>query len=112
VGFTATQYALFSSLYSLPGKLLASQSGRIVEASAKSADNGGLFAGLKGLFAQTPPEAYVHAMEKSQVSPQALGAGYFVFFLYSAGIGFLAIALALVVAAKQPASASATETSV
>ena len=31
VGFTATQYALFSSLYSLPGKLVASQSGRIVE---------------------------------------------------------------------------------
>ena len=33
-GFTATQYALFSSLYSLPGKLIASQSGRIVESSA------------------------------------------------------------------------------
>ncbi len=30
-GFTATQYALFSSLYALPGKLIASQSGRIVE---------------------------------------------------------------------------------
>lgn len=109
VGFTATQYALFSSLYSLPGKLLASQSGRIVEASAKSADTGGLFAGLKGLFAHTPPEAYAHAMEKSQVSPQALGAGYFVFFLYSAAIGFLAIALALAVAARQPPPASPAE---
>ncbi|HEV7386032.1 MAG TPA: MFS transporter [Phenylobacterium sp.] len=108
VGFTATQYALFSSLYSLPGKLLASQSGRIVEASAKSADTGGLFAGLKNLFASTPPQAYAHAMEKSQVSPQALGVGYVVFFLYSAAIGFLAIVLVLIVAAKQPAEASAT----
>jgi PAT family beta-lactamase induction signal transducer AmpG len=108
VGFTATQYALFSSLYSLPGKLLASQSGRIVEASAKSADTGGVFAGLKILFASTPPQAYAHAMEKSQVSPQALGVGYVVFFLYSAAIGFLAIVLVLIVAAKQPAEASAT----
>jgi PAT family beta-lactamase induction signal transducer AmpG len=108
IGFTATQYALFSSLYSLPGKLLASQSGRIVEASAKSADTGGLFAGLKDLFASTPPQAYVHAMEKSHVSPQALGVGYVVFFLYSAGIGLLAIVLVLIVAAKQPAEASAT----
>ena len=38
LGFTATQYALFSSLYALPGKLIASQSGRIVESSAASAD--------------------------------------------------------------------------
>ena len=109
VGFTATQYALFSSLYSLPGKLLASQSGRIVEASAHSADSGGLFAGLKGLFAATPPEAYAHALEKSQVSPQALGAGYLVFFVYSAGIGFLAIVLVLIVAARQPARSAAIE---
>src|SRR5262249_3841728 len=36
-GFTATQYSLFSSLYSLPGKLVASQSGRIVESSAHAA---------------------------------------------------------------------------
>src|SRR5688572_17123891 len=43
-GFTATQYALFSSLYALPGKLIASQSGRIIEGAAKSADDGGLFA--------------------------------------------------------------------
>ena len=30
IGFTATQYALFSSLYALPGKIIASQSGKIV----------------------------------------------------------------------------------
>ena len=35
-GFTATQYALFSSLYAIPGRLIASQSGRIVEAAARA----------------------------------------------------------------------------
>ena len=40
MGFTATQYALFSSLYAIPGRLIASQSGRIVE----SADVNDLFA--------------------------------------------------------------------
>jgi PAT family beta-lactamase induction signal transducer AmpG len=30
--FTATQYALFSSIYALPGKLLGGQSGRMVDA--------------------------------------------------------------------------------
>lgn len=100
VGFTATQYALFSSLYSLPGKLLASQSGRIVEASARSADTGGLFAGLKRLFGGLPPEAYANAMAKSHVSPQALGAGYLVFFSYSALIGVAAIILVFLVAAS------------
>ena len=39
-GFTATQYALFSSLYAIPGRLLASQSGRIVESAARFADSG------------------------------------------------------------------------
>ncbi|MBS0363249.1 MAG: MFS transporter [Proteobacteria bacterium] len=112
VGFTATQYALFSSLYALPGKLLASQSGRIVEGAAKSADSGGVFAGLKGLFAGAPPTAFADAMTKSQVSPQALGAGYLVFFFYSAMIGVMAIGLALWVAARQPAEAAATETEV
>ncbi|HWU81297.1 MAG TPA: MFS transporter, partial [Caulobacter sp.] len=49
-GFTATQYALFSSLYALPGKLIASQSGRIVEGSALAAEAGGPIGALKGLF--------------------------------------------------------------
>lgn len=109
VGFTATQYALFSSLYSLPGKLLASQSGRIVEASAHSADAGGLFAPLTALFARMPPAAYAEAMEKSQVSPHALGVGYLVFFVYSAAIGAAAIVLVFLVAARTPASAKAPD---
>ncbi|MEW5684086.1 MAG: MFS transporter [Pseudomonadota bacterium] len=100
-GFTATQYALFSSLYALPGKLVASQSGRIVESSAASADAGGAFAGLKGLFAGLPPEAFATAMEKSNVSPAALGAGYLVFFLYSSAVGVAAIVLAFMVAARE-----------
>ena len=54
IGFTATQYALFTSLYALPGKLIASQSGRIVEASARAAEGDGPFAALRSLFANMP----------------------------------------------------------
>jgi len=98
VGFTATQYALFSSLYSLPGKLIASQSGRIVEAAARSAQSGGLLAPLKALFAHAPPDAFAAAMARSQVEPAALGAGYVVFFLYSGVVGLGAMVLAVMVA--------------
>lgn len=100
-GFTATQYALFSSLYALPGKLVASQSGRIVEGAAASADSGGVFSALVGLFARTPPGAYLQAMEKSGVTSHALGAGYLVFFGYSTVIGVVGIVLAFIVAARQ-----------
>lgn len=100
-GFTATQYALFSSLYALPGKLIASQSGRIVESSAAAADVGGPMATLKAMFAGLPSEAFAGAMEKSQVSPAALGAGYLVFFLYSSLIGVAAVILAFMVARRQ-----------
>jgi len=106
-GFTATQYALFSSLYALPGKLIASQSGRIVESSAAAADTGGPMANLKAMFAGLPPEAFAGAMAKSQVTPAALGAGYLVFFLYSAAIGVAAVVLAFIVARRQPVMAPA-----
>jgi PAT family beta-lactamase induction signal transducer AmpG len=105
-GFTATQYALFSSLYSLPGKLLASQSGRIVEAAARAAQGGGAFAALTGLFAHAPPAAFATAMAKSHVAPAALGAGYVVFFLYSGAVGLAAMALAVIVARLQPRTTS------
>src|SRR3970282_1550418 len=49
VGFTATQYALFSSLYAIPGRLIASQSGRIVEGVARLADGECVLANLKSL---------------------------------------------------------------
>jgi PAT family beta-lactamase induction signal transducer AmpG len=100
-GFTATQYALFSSLYSLPGKLIASQSGRIVENAAKSADAGGAFSVLNGLFTSIPPETFSHAVERSGVSPAALGSGYAAFFLYSSAIGIFAISLSFMVAWRQ-----------
>ncbi|MGH7020367.1 MAG: AmpG family muropeptide MFS transporter, partial [Brevundimonas sp.] len=103
IGFTATQYALFSSLYALPGKLIASQSGRVVEASARAAEGGGLFAPLKALFANLPAGSLVQGAATSGVTPAALGAGYVVFFLYSTVIGVFAIILAFIVAAKQTA---------
>jgi PAT family beta-lactamase induction signal transducer AmpG len=101
VGFTATQYALFSSLYALPGKLIASQSGRIVESTARGADAGGFAAPLKGLFANLPPTALAEGAAKTGVTPAALGSGYVTFFIYSTVIGVAAIILAFIVAAKQ-----------
>jgi PAT family beta-lactamase induction signal transducer AmpG len=96
-GFTATQYALFSSLYAIPGRLLASQSGRIVESAARLADGGGMLAGLKALVATQAPTNFATALERSGVTPAALGAGYIVFFAYSALIGVFALGLSLVV---------------
>ena len=101
-GFTATQYALFSSLYALLGKLVASQSGRIVESAATQADQGGAFAALKGLFAHMPPQAFAHAMEKSHVSPPALAVGYVLFFGYAALLGSFGVALSILVASRTP----------
>ena len=101
-GFTATQYALFSSLYALPGKLIASQSGRVVESAARSAEHGGAFAPLKSLFANLPEGALASGAETAGVSPAALGAGYMVFFAYTTLIGILAVVLAIVVARKAP----------
>jgi PAT family beta-lactamase induction signal transducer AmpG len=99
-GFTATQYALFSSLYSLPGKLVASQSGRIVETAARAAEPGGVFAPLRRLFGHTAHPGFVHAMAKSHVAPASLGAGYMVFFFYSGVVGIAAMVLAVLVARK------------
>lgn len=102
-GFTATQYALFSSLYALPGKLVASQSGRIIESSARAAEQGGPLAAFKPLFSHLPPEIYAKGAATAEVSPAALGAGYITFFLYSVLIGLFAIVLAFIVARKHEA---------
>lgn len=104
VGFTATQYALFSSLYAIPGRLIASQSGRIVESTARMADAGGLLSGVKALFASQAPENFAAAVQRSGVTPAALGTGYMVFFAYSALIGVFAIALSLAVMRRQTES--------
>ncbi|MSO92295.1 MAG: MFS transporter [Rhodospirillales bacterium] len=95
-GFTATQYALFSSLYSLPGKLLASQSGRIVEGVAIGAEAGGIFAFVKTMLA-APSPTLIAAAAKIGVSGAALATGYIAFFFYSFGIGLAAVVLAWIV---------------
>jgi MFS transporter, PAT family, beta-lactamase induction signal transducer AmpG len=100
-GFTATQYALFSSLYAIPGRLLASQSGRIVESAARGADAGGVFSAVKEFFAAQAPENFAVAVERSGVTPAALGTGYIVFFTYSALIGVFAIVLSIAVYRRQ-----------
>jgi MFS transporter, PAT family, beta-lactamase induction signal transducer AmpG len=107
VGFTATQYALFSSLYAIPGRLVASQSGRIVEAVARMADAGGVLSGLKRIVSTQAPENYASALERSGVTPAGLGTGYIVFFAYSTLIGVFAIVLAIAVQRRQQQDASA-----
>ena len=103
IGFTATQYALFSSLYALPGKIVASQTGKIIEGSARLADAGGPLAPLKQFFAGMPPGTLTEGAAKSGVTPAGLGAGYITFFLYSTAIGVFAILLAFHVAKRQRA---------
>ena len=99
-GFTATQYAFFSSLYSLPGKIIASLSGRVVEGVARNADAGGTFSPLMGLLAGLPEGTLADGAASSGVTPAALGAGYLVFFFYSAMIGVLGVLLTLIVTAQ------------
>jgi PAT family beta-lactamase induction signal transducer AmpG len=108
-GFTATQYALFSSVYSLPGKLIAAQSGTIVEASARMAAPGGPFAGLTGLFSDLPLASFAPGAADLGVSAAALGVGYTVFFLYSCLVGLVALVIALIIARKQVRNAAPGE---
>jgi PAT family beta-lactamase induction signal transducer AmpG len=100
-GFTATQYALFSSLYAIPGRLIASQSGRIVEAAARAADAGGALAGVKEFVASQAPQNFLAALQRSGVTPPALGTGYVVFFTYSAVLGVFAVLLSVAVERRQ-----------
>jgi MFS transporter, PAT family, beta-lactamase induction signal transducer AmpG len=100
-GFTATQYALFSSLYAIPGRLIASQSGRIVESAARLADAGGVLGSVKAFMAAEAPQNFATAVQRSGVTPAALGTGYVVFFTYSAVIGLFAILLSIAVERRQ-----------
>jgi len=102
VGFTATQYALFSSLYALPGKLIASQSGRIVERAAQSADADGWVSPLKRLLSGLPPDSFAAGAAKGGVSPAALGAGYIAFFVYSFALGLVGVVLTAIVVRRRP----------
>jgi MFS transporter, PAT family, beta-lactamase induction signal transducer AmpG len=99
-GFTATQYALFSSLYALPDKIIMTQSGRIVEAAARSADSGGWFAPLRDLMRALPDNSYTAGATNAGVAPASLGAGYIAFFVYSCLIGFCVVPLAVIVSRR------------
>lgn len=101
-GFTATQYALFSSLYAIFGKIIASQSGRIVDGSARMAEAGGLTAMFRPMFTGLPEGSLVKGAEITGVTPASLGAGYATFFVYSVIIGVIAVILAFMIARRQP----------
>lgn len=88
---TATQYALFSSFYSLPGKLLGGASGAIVESSARLAAGGAFIA----LFPATGGASLITGAAKLGLAPQALLAGYGAFFVYTFALGLPAVALSL-----------------
>jgi PAT family beta-lactamase induction signal transducer AmpG len=85
----------------IPGRLIASQSGRIVEGAARLADAGGVLSSVKGFVASQAPENFAAAVERSSVTPAALGAGYVMFFAYSALIGVFAVVLSFVVQRRQ-----------
>jgi len=95
-GFTATQYAVFSSLYALPGKIITALSGRVIEGAAKASETGWL-AAMKPWFSHLPAEAFAAGGAKLGVSGQALAAGYTAFFFYTSLIGIFGIIMALVI---------------
>ena len=96
-GFTGTQYALFSSLYALPDKFIMTQSGRVIEGAAQSADAGGFFAPLLVFFGAVPATSYVAGAAKIGVAPAALGAGYMGYFFYTCLLGVSLLPVALIV---------------
>jgi MFS transporter, PAT family, beta-lactamase induction signal transducer AmpG len=101
-GFTATQYALFTSLYALPGKLITALGGRIVEAFARSAGEGGAASAILPWFDHLPAVAFAAAGEKIGVSGQAYAAGYTLFFMYTTAVGIFGIVLAFFVSRGKP----------
>jgi MFS transporter, PAT family, beta-lactamase induction signal transducer AmpG len=92
-GYAAPQYALFTSLYALPGKLLASQSGRIVESIAR--DKTIVQSLPQDWFSQLPTTAFAKPADILSVSREALASGYILFFIYTAAIGLFAIAFSI-----------------
>jgi MFS transporter, PAT family, beta-lactamase induction signal transducer AmpG len=68
---------------------------------ARMADAGGVLAGVKELVANQAPQNFAAAVQRSGVTPAALGSGYIVFFCYSAMLGVFAVALSLVVERAQ-----------
>jgi PAT family beta-lactamase induction signal transducer AmpG len=108
LGFTATQYALFSSLYALPGKILAAVSGRIVE-GATAAAAAGETEWLRSWFTSMSPTAFAHLVQERGVPAEAFAAGYMTFFIYSAIIGVAALVFAVAVMRRQPPATDAAK---
>jgi PAT family beta-lactamase induction signal transducer AmpG len=108
LGFTATQYALFSSLYALPGKILAAISGRIVE-GATAAAAAGESEWLRGWFGSMSPTAFARLSEERGVPIEAFAAGYMTFFIYSGIIGIAALVFALAVMRRTPPATDANK---
>jgi MFS transporter, PAT family, beta-lactamase induction signal transducer AmpG len=109
LGFTATQYALFSSLYALPGKILAAISGRIVE-GATAAAAAGETEWLRGWFSGMSPTAFANLVEERGIPAEAFAAGYMTFFIYSAIIGIAALVFAIAVMRRQPPATDEADT--
>jgi MFS transporter, PAT family, beta-lactamase induction signal transducer AmpG len=101
LGFTATQYALFSSLYALPGKFLAAISGRIVEGGIAAAASGEA-EWLRNWFTGMSPTAFAALSADRGIPAQAFAAGYMTFFIYSGVIGIAALVLAIIIMRKTP----------
>jgi len=101
LGFTATQYALFSSLYALPGKILAAVSGRIVE-GAIAAASAGESEWLRSWFSGMSPTAFAALSADRGIDAEAFAAGYMTFFIYSGVIGIAALVLAIMIMRKAP----------
>ncbi|QGZ96968.1 AmpG family muropeptide MFS transporter [Terricaulis silvestris] len=108
LGFTATQYALFSSLYALPGKILAAISGRIVE-GAVAASAAGESDWLRGWFTGMSPTAFARLSTERGIPAEAFAAGYMTFFIYSAIIGIAALVFALAVMRRTPPATDAAK---
>ena len=100
-GFTGTQYALFSSLYALPDKFIMTQSGRIIEGAARSANMGGLFAPLLVFFGALPATSFTAGAARIGVAPASLGAGYMAYFMYTCVLGAALLPVAIIVARRK-----------
>jgi len=92
----------------LPGKLIASQSGRIVEGAAQNAAAGGWASRFMGMFTNLPAESFAQAAEKLGVPAAALASGYTAFFIYSTLIGTFAVVLAFMVARRDTSPSPGT----
>jgi PAT family beta-lactamase induction signal transducer AmpG len=109
LGSTATQYALFSSLYALPGKTLGANSGRVIESLARAAAPGGPLAGWTRAFQHLPAQSFKAGAAKLGVPPSALAAGYGGFFFYACLLGGLGVILSILVAWLKPGERAGAE---